>query len=232
MATIILYLSLQSTQSQLAGPGSAGGTLAPPGVPATEARLPLGPPEPDVAAPSAEAPSVSEESRDSAVAAVGARDDFAAGRATDAPSPAAPFGALVAAPDRSSAPAKAAKAPRRGTSSSQQAVDAVTPARGKASRPFEESRSAQTSTADEEGPRASGASPLGNKAGPSGYLTVFTIPYSKVYLDDAFLGNTPIGKRSVPAGQHQLKMVNPDFSPQTIDITVTAGEVTRVRHQF
>jgi hypothetical protein len=65
-----------------------------------------------------------------------------------------------------------------------------------------------------------------------GYLTVWTTPYSKVFLDSQLLGTTPMAKREVPPGRHRLKLVNPDLPPKTISISVKAGEVTRVREQL
>ena len=65
----------------------------------------------------------------------------------------------------------------------------------------------------------------------SGYLTVFTVPSSKVYLGGRLLGNSPIAKRQVPAGRHTLKLVSPNGS-KSVSVTVKAGEVARVRQRL
>ncbi len=66
----------------------------------------------------------------------------------------------------------------------------------------------------------------------TGYLTVWTTPYSKVYLDGRLLGSTPMAKREVPVGNHRLKLVNPDVGTKTVRVRVKNGETTRVRRRL
>lgn len=71
------------------------------------------------------------------------------------------------------------------------------------------------------------------RAAPAtGFLTVWTTPYSKVYLGSKLLGTTPMAKREVPAGPHRLKLVNPELPQKVVPITVRPGEVTRVRERL
>lgn len=64
-----------------------------------------------------------------------------------------------------------------------------------------------------------------------GYLTVFSAPSSKVYLDGRFIGNSPIAKREVPAGMHTVKLVcNGDYRySKTVRVRTNNGEHERIR---
>ena len=56
-----------------------------------------------------------------------------------------------------------------------------------------------------------------------GYLFVNTRPWTKVYVDDRFIRNTPLLRHELPAGQHRLKLVNEDFNiNETIAVRVVA----------
>jgi serine/threonine-protein kinase len=66
----------------------------------------------------------------------------------------------------------------------------------------------------------------------TGRLYVLTAPYARVYLDSRLLGTTPIINQEIPAGRHTLYLVNPSFPSHRTQITVRAGQITRVSHLF
>jgi serine/threonine-protein kinase len=61
-----------------------------------------------------------------------------------------------------------------------------------------------------------------------GYLSVDTMPWSKVYLGGRLLGTTPLGNVRVPAGRHSLRLVNPESGERTIGVTIVADQTKRV----
>jgi serine/threonine-protein kinase len=69
-------------------------------------------------------------------------------------------------------------------------------------------------------------------AAPSatGLLRVNTRPWSKVSVDGVVVGNTPQMNIKVSAGQHTLKLENPEFGiKQELSVTIQPGQtVTRV----
>jgi len=104
-------------------------------------------------------------------------------------------------------------------------------ARSKINRPRGKARSVSPKT----GGRAvidAADPPRSTEPREPGFLTVWTTPYSKVYLGGRLLGTTPMAKREVPAGRHRLRLVNPDHPEKTVSVTVRAGEVTRVRQSL
>ena len=65
-------------------------------------------------------------------------------------------------------------------------------------------------------------------SGTTGFLSVDTMPWSKVYLGGRYLGQTPIGERRVPVGRHVLRLVNPDRGERRLNVTIVADETKRV----
>lgn len=83
-------------------------------------------------------------------------------------------------------------------------------------------------------PRTQGSqsSKGGSSKRSSGYLTVFTVPSSRVYIGSKLLGNSPIAKREVPTGRYTLKLVSPDHPNKTVRVTVKSGKTTRVKQRL
>ncbi len=63
---------------------------------------------------------------------------------------------------------------------------------------------------------------------PQGYLTVRTVPWSKVFEGARLLGTTPMANVPLAEGTHTLTFVNPDLPPVKRTFTVRAGEEQRV----
>ncbi|HEY1587758.1 MAG TPA: PEGA domain-containing protein, partial [Polyangia bacterium] len=63
---------------------------------------------------------------------------------------------------------------------------------------------------------------------PQGYLTVRTVPWSKVFEGARLLGTTPMANVPLGEGTHTLTFVNPDLPPMKRTLTVRAGEEQRV----
>ncbi|HWE29503.1 MAG TPA: protein kinase [Polyangia bacterium] len=63
---------------------------------------------------------------------------------------------------------------------------------------------------------------------PQGYLTVRTVPWSKVFEGARLIGTTPMANVPLGEGTHTLTFVNPDLPPMKRTVTVRAGEEQRV----
>jgi hypothetical protein len=63
---------------------------------------------------------------------------------------------------------------------------------------------------------------------PPGYLTVKTIPWSKVYEGSRLLGTTPFAGVALPAGPHALTFVNPDRPSLTRKVVIHPGGEERI----
>ena len=61
---------------------------------------------------------------------------------------------------------------------------------------------------------------------------MLTAPYSKVYMDGRLLGTTPILKRTVPAGSHTLRMVNPEVPTKRTRVRIRRNQLTQVRQSL
>jgi serine/threonine protein kinase len=58
-----------------------------------------------------------------------------------------------------------------------------------------------------------------------GFLELQVIPWAEVYINGVYQETTPLGKPlSLPAGKHELKLVNPNFSAWTDSIEIKAGQ--------
>jgi serine/threonine-protein kinase len=63
-----------------------------------------------------------------------------------------------------------------------------------------------------------------------GKLTLDTTPWTRVFLRGRQLGDTPLINVSLPAGRHQLKLVNEEKKINAlIEVDVRAGQVTAKR---
>jgi serine/threonine protein kinase len=67
-------------------------------------------------------------------------------------------------------------------------------------------RAGGTAHGSETSGSAKEAKPPSKRRRPSGYLTIDTRPWSKVYLDGRSIGITPIVKHRIPAGRHVLSL--------------------------
>jgi hypothetical protein len=63
---------------------------------------------------------------------------------------------------------------------------------------------------------------------PQGFLTVKTVPWSKVFEGARLIGTTPLANVPLAEGAHTLTFVNPDLPPVKKTVTVRAGEEARV----
>jgi len=67
-------------------------------------------------------------------------------------------------------------------------------------------------------------------AGGPGSLTFDARPWCQVSIDGRSIGQTPIVNRSLPAGQHRIRCVNPDLGvTRNVTVTISPGETTRQR---
>ncbi len=63
---------------------------------------------------------------------------------------------------------------------------------------------------------------------PQGFLTVRTVPWSKVFEGARLLGTTPMANVPLGEGTHTLTFVNPDLPPVKRTVTMRAGEEERL----
>jgi serine/threonine protein kinase len=63
---------------------------------------------------------------------------------------------------------------------------------------------------------------------PQGFLTVRTVPWSKVFDGARLIGTTPMANVPLSEGTHTLTFVNPDLPPMKKAVTVRAGQEERV----
>ncbi|MCP3104960.1 PEGA domain-containing protein, partial [Myxococcus sp. K15C18031901] len=74
-----------------------------------------------------------------------------------------------------------------------------------------------------------GAEPQPSATGEPGFLSLSTDPSAKVYVGGRMLGDTPLTKASLPAGKHNLKLVDGSGRSFTLPVDIKTGEVTTVR---
>ena len=66
-----------------------------------------------------------------------------------------------------------------------------------------------------------------------GYLTVQVIPWGKIFIDGQYYETTPLsGPLLIPAGEHVIKISNPDFSEISDSINVTAGRTIEKKYSL
>jgi serine/threonine-protein kinase len=67
----------------------------------------------------------------------------------------------------------------------------------------------------------------------TGRLALDTRPWTKVYLDGRFLGDTPLDEVAVPAGHLRLRAVNEELHlEKTIEVDVAADQTVRLRRDW
>jgi hypothetical protein len=63
----------------------------------------------------------------------------------------------------------------------------------------------------------------------TGSLVLVVTPWAKVSLDGREVGTTPFGSSlKLPAGRHAVRLDHPAYHPLHREITITAGETTRL----
>ena len=68
------------------------------------------------------------------------------------------------------------------------------------------------------------AAPVTN--GDPGTLSIDSTPYATIYVDGAYLGDTPLFGVRVPSGKHQFKAVLQDNRTKTFTVEIRAGQLT------
>ncbi|HLG56739.1 MAG TPA: PEGA domain-containing protein [Vicinamibacterales bacterium] len=61
-----------------------------------------------------------------------------------------------------------------------------------------------------------------------GSLALNAIPWADVFIDEARVGETPIGSISLPIGTHDVIFRHPDLGERRMSVTVTAGQSAKV----
>lgn len=90
----------------------------------------------------------------------------------------------------------------------------------------------QRSKAVATAPRKAPATPPASEsvpAGEPGFLTLVTEPKAQVFLGGQDLGKTPLFKVKLPAGQHNLKLVDATTKAHQVPVDIKPGETTSVR---
>jgi serine/threonine-protein kinase len=62
----------------------------------------------------------------------------------------------------------------------------------------------------------------------NGFITINAVPYGTVSIDGVEIGDTPIVRRALPPGPHMIRILRPGFRPDTVPVTITAGNEIRV----
>ncbi len=67
-----------------------------------------------------------------------------------------------------------------------------------------------------------------------GWLTVFTDPQAKIYINGRFTGRySPAMNIKLPVGQHELKLINPDFNIHDVrKINIRGGQTSRINNRY
>jgi serine/threonine-protein kinase len=69
--------------------------------------------------------------------------------------------------------------------------------------------------------------PRQTKKVPTGKLTLDTTPWTRVFLRGRKLGDTPLIGVTLPAGKHQLKLINEEKQISTIiEVDIRSGQTT------
>jgi hypothetical protein len=62
--------------------------------------------------------------------------------------------------------------------------------------------------------------------GEPGTLSIDSTPYARIYVDGAYLGDTPLFGEQVPSGKHQFKAVLQDNRTKTFTVEIRPGQLT------
>jgi serine/threonine-protein kinase len=68
----------------------------------------------------------------------------------------------------------------------------------------------------------------GNPANESGVIKIVVRPWAEVVVDGQVIGNTPIRPLTLAAGQHTVRVTNPDYKPLFRKVNLRAGEELKV----
>jgi serine/threonine-protein kinase len=77
---------------------------------------------------------------------------------------------------------------------------------------------------------AEGASPVAKPA--TGFLQLAVRPYADVIVDGNPAGTTPLKALTLAAGQHSVRLVNPEYQPFKRTITIRPDETTKLEVDF
>jgi hypothetical protein len=69
---------------------------------------------------------------------------------------------------------------------------------------------------------------IGDHSGPTGKLSVRTVPWSTVYIGGEKLGQAPFASVELPAGTHTLTFKNPSRPVVTKTVVIKAGKLTKL----
>ena len=131
------------------------------------------------------------------------------------------------------APAPAARLAAAGSAAprdSARAASAATPSDAR-----ESARERRTREAREGRERGARVAAAGNAAAPlaTGVLRIAVSPWGEVEVDGRPAGTTPpLTELNLPEGTHQIVIRNTDLPAHSVQVKVTAGQATAVKHKF
>ena len=67
---------------------------------------------------------------------------------------------------------------------------------------------------------------------PNGDISINALPWAEVWLDGTALGQTPLGKVSVPIGEHEILLRHPSFGERREKAIVRSDRLTLVSANF
>jgi len=70
------------------------------------------------------------------------------------------------------------------------------------------------------------------KPAETGWLTVDSVPFAVIWVDDQRAGETPLIRFAVPAGTHEVRAVTSAGEGRTFVAEVAAGQTVRRRFRF
>jgi serine/threonine-protein kinase len=59
-------------------------------------------------------------------------------------------------------------------------------------------------------------------------MAINAIPWAEVFVDNARVGETPIGNIAVPIGSHEVIFRHPELGERRLSVTVSVGEPMKV----
>jgi serine/threonine protein kinase len=71
-------------------------------------------------------------------------------------------------------------------------------------------------------------SPQASTPVAAGFVTINAVPYGAVAIDGIEMGDTPIVRRELPPGEHEVRITRPGFRSEVIKVTVTVGNEIRL----
>jgi len=64
--------------------------------------------------------------------------------------------------------------------------------------------------------------------GRFGTVNINAIPWAEVYIDEKYVGQTPIANLRLPVGTHEVKFINPKFPIKRRNIEIIEGSNTNI----